>query len=236
MVYRARYCAASETATFSGTWFEPVSGSALIGPVDCYELRANSLTYPLKVDLTVSPPFRSFSIRSFANNWFGDRPVQPEPGLCWHRSFFLRHFRLCDGVRSGATKVSLLIKLCSFFALAIIIEVALPKRFSAIIVPRWLNWTAQSRGLALERGANNVGPLSPVALQGLRKTPLGRAEMRFAHLKTHHRFERMRLRGLFALERPGLPIGIWPVISSTAYSGGTPQRSGTPLVPIPLVT
>jgi protein-tyrosine phosphatase len=35
-----------------------------------------------------------------------------------------------------------------------------------------LNWAAQSRGLALERGANNVGPLSPFALQGLRERRL----------------------------------------------------------------
>jgi protein-tyrosine phosphatase len=30
-----------------------------------------------------------------------------------------------------------------------------------------LDWTAQSRGLALERGAHNVGPMSPFALQAL---------------------------------------------------------------------
>jgi len=32
-----------------------------------------------------------------------------------------------------------------------------------------LDWTAQSRGLALERGAHNVGPISPVALHGLKE-------------------------------------------------------------------
>jgi protein-tyrosine phosphatase len=31
-----------------------------------------------------------------------------------------------------------------------------------------LDWTAQSRGLALERGAHNVGPISPFALQALK--------------------------------------------------------------------
>jgi protein-tyrosine phosphatase len=35
-----------------------------------------------------------------------------------------------------------------------------------------LNWTARSRALAIERGANNVGPLSPFALQGLRERSL----------------------------------------------------------------
>lgn len=35
-----------------------------------------------------------------------------------------------------------------------------------------LNWSAQSRALAIERGANNVGPLSPFALQGLRERRL----------------------------------------------------------------
>ena len=30
-----------------------------------------------------------------------------------------------------------------------------------------INWQAQSRALAIERGINNVGPLSPLALRGL---------------------------------------------------------------------
>ena len=39
-----------------------------------------------------------------------------------------------------------------------------------------LDWVAQSRGLALERGAHNVGPISPFALHALREmviTPRG---------------------------------------------------------------
>jgi protein-tyrosine phosphatase len=32
-----------------------------------------------------------------------------------------------------------------------------------------LDWTAQSRGLALERGGHNVGPISPFALHALKK-------------------------------------------------------------------
>jgi protein-tyrosine phosphatase len=39
-----------------------------------------------------------------------------------------------------------------------------------------LDWVAQSRGLALERGAHNVGPISPFALHALREmaiTPCG---------------------------------------------------------------
>jgi len=32
-----------------------------------------------------------------------------------------------------------------------------------------LNWVAQSRGLALERGAHNVGPISPFALHALKE-------------------------------------------------------------------
>jgi protein-tyrosine phosphatase len=35
-----------------------------------------------------------------------------------------------------------------------------------------LNWTAQSRALAIERGVNNVGPLSPFALKRLRECGL----------------------------------------------------------------
>jgi protein-tyrosine phosphatase len=35
-----------------------------------------------------------------------------------------------------------------------------------------LSWTAQSRALAIERGTNNVGPLSPFALKGLRERGL----------------------------------------------------------------
>jgi protein-tyrosine phosphatase len=31
-----------------------------------------------------------------------------------------------------------------------------------------LSWAAQSRGLAIERGMNNVGPLSPLALEALK--------------------------------------------------------------------
>ena len=31
-----------------------------------------------------------------------------------------------------------------------------------------LDWIAQSRGLAIERGVNNVGPISPFALEGLK--------------------------------------------------------------------
>ena len=31
-----------------------------------------------------------------------------------------------------------------------------------------LTWRAQSRGLAIERGTNNVGPLSPFALEALK--------------------------------------------------------------------
>jgi protein-tyrosine phosphatase len=30
-----------------------------------------------------------------------------------------------------------------------------------------VNWHAQSRALAIERGINNIGPLSPLALSGL---------------------------------------------------------------------
>ena len=33
-------------------------------------------------------------------------------------------------------------------------------------------WTAQSRGLAIERGANNVGPLSPFVLEALQQRGL----------------------------------------------------------------
>ena len=39
-----------------------------------------------------------------------------------------------------------------------------------------LDWVAQSRGLALERGAHNVGPISPFALHALKEmliTPRG---------------------------------------------------------------
>jgi protein-tyrosine phosphatase len=32
-----------------------------------------------------------------------------------------------------------------------------------------LNWIAQSRGLALERGAHNIGPISPFALHALKE-------------------------------------------------------------------
>jgi protein-tyrosine phosphatase len=35
-----------------------------------------------------------------------------------------------------------------------------------------LKWIARSRALAIERGANNVGPLSPFAMQGLRERSL----------------------------------------------------------------
>jgi protein-tyrosine phosphatase len=35
-----------------------------------------------------------------------------------------------------------------------------------------LNWTAKSRALAIERGVNNVGSLSPFALQGLQERRL----------------------------------------------------------------
>jgi protein-tyrosine phosphatase len=33
-----------------------------------------------------------------------------------------------------------------------------------------LDWVAQSRGLALKRGAHNVGPISPFALHALKET------------------------------------------------------------------
>jgi protein-tyrosine phosphatase len=35
-----------------------------------------------------------------------------------------------------------------------------------------LNWIAQSRALAIERGINNIGPLSPFALNGLKERGL----------------------------------------------------------------
>jgi protein-tyrosine phosphatase len=43
-----------------------------------------------------------------------------------------------------------------------------------------IDWTAQSRGLALERGAHNVGPISPFALQALKSMAISaRAADRF---------------------------------------------------------
>lgn len=37
---------------------------------------------------------------------------------------------------------------------------------------RGLYWQAQSRGLAIERGVNNIGPLSPFALEALKQRDL----------------------------------------------------------------
>jgi protein-tyrosine phosphatase len=43
-----------------------------------------------------------------------------------------------------------------------------------------LNWIAQSRGIALERGTHNVGPISPFALHALREMKItARAADRF---------------------------------------------------------
>lgn len=39
--------------------------------------------------------------------------------------------------------------------------------FNARVVEAGLDWTAQSRGLALERGLMNIGPLSPHVLKAL---------------------------------------------------------------------
>ncbi|MCA1995215.1 MAG: low molecular weight phosphatase family protein, partial [Coleofasciculus sp. S288] len=39
--------------------------------------------------------------------------------------------------------------------------------FNALVSKQGLNWMASSRGLALERGVNNIGPISKHALTGL---------------------------------------------------------------------
>jgi protein-tyrosine phosphatase len=47
-----------------------------------------------------------------------------------------------------------------------------------------LTWRAQSRGLAIERGINNVGPLSPFALEALKDRGLvAQAGERFSALR-----------------------------------------------------
>ena len=55
-------------------------------------------------------------------------------------------------------------------ALAIITAAVSPKSYS-IITPnaQRLDWIAQSRGLALERGIGNIGPISPYALHALKQ-------------------------------------------------------------------
>jgi hypothetical protein len=54
--------------------------------------------------------------------------------------------------------------------------------------------------------------------------------MRFAHLKTHHCFERMRLRGLFGardrrLHQNGSSHSWRAVVICAEFSGGRPQYS-----------
>jgi protein-tyrosine phosphatase len=44
--------------------------------------------------------------------------------------------------------------------------------FNTLALEKKLDWWADSRGLAIERGKNNVGALSPHALQGLRERGL----------------------------------------------------------------
>lgn len=39
--------------------------------------------------------------------------------------------------------------------------------FNALAADAGLNWTAFSRGLAIERGSHNIGPISPNAVKGL---------------------------------------------------------------------
>lgn len=44
--------------------------------------------------------------------------------------------------------------------------------FNALANNKGLNWQAESRGLAIERGFNNVGAISPHAIKGLRERGL----------------------------------------------------------------
>jgi protein-tyrosine phosphatase len=44
--------------------------------------------------------------------------------------------------------------------------------FNALANNKGLNWQAESRGLAIERGFNNIGAISPHAIKGLRERGL----------------------------------------------------------------
>jgi protein-tyrosine phosphatase len=48
--------------------------------------------------------------------------------------------------------------------------------FNSVAVRRGLPWRASSRGLALERGFNNVGPIAPSAVQALEMLAIRAAE------------------------------------------------------------
>ena len=60
-----------------------------------------------------------------------------------------------------------------------------------------LDWVAQSRGLALGRGAHNVGPISPFALHALREMAITpRGADRFPRAMYSRRFGRRRFHWL----------------------------------------